>query len=80
MTVRRLPGRHGSNRQTITVNDELNVDYAGSDEQVNIAINVVPTYTFAYTAYALKTVLAHGFRLLKAALRRLPSPRRKVHC
>ena len=44
---------------SITVNgDELNVDYAGSDEQVNIAINVVPTYTFAYTAYALKTVLA----------------------
>ena len=42
---------------TIT-GDELNVDYAGSSEQVNIAINVVPTYTFAYTAYALKTVLA----------------------
>ena len=43
----------------VTISDEtLHVDYAGSSEQVDIAINVVPTYTFAYTAYALKTVLA----------------------
>ena len=43
----------------ITINDDaLHVDFAGSSDQVNLAINVVPTYTFAYTAYALKTVLA----------------------
>ncbi len=38
--------------------DELSVDYAGSSDQVDLAINTVPTYTFAYTAYALKAVLA----------------------
>ena len=38
--------------------DELHVDYAGSSDQVDLAINTVPTYTFAYTAYALKAVLA----------------------
>jgi len=32
----------------------LNVDYAGSSPQLPRAINVVPIYTFAYTAYALK--------------------------
>jgi N-methylhydantoinase B len=42
---------------TIT-GDELNVDFAGSSDQVDLAVNVVPTYTYAYTAYALKTVLA----------------------
>ncbi|MGI9331646.1 MAG: hydantoinase B/oxoprolinase family protein [Gammaproteobacteria bacterium] len=38
--------------------DALTVDYAGTSDQVDIAINTVPTYTFAYTAYALKAVLA----------------------
>lgn len=38
--------------------DNLHVDYAGSSEQVDVAVNVVPTYTYAYTAYALKTALA----------------------
>ena len=38
--------------------DELRVDYAGTSDQVDLAINTVPTYTFAYTAYALKAVLA----------------------
>ena len=38
--------------------DALHVDYAGSSPQVDLAVNVVPTYTYAYTAYALKTVLA----------------------
>lgn len=43
----------------VTINgDRLSVDYTGSSEQVDLAVNVVPTYTFAYTAYALKTVLA----------------------
>ncbi|MEM7252206.1 MAG: hydantoinase B/oxoprolinase family protein [Pseudomonadota bacterium] len=38
--------------------DSLHVDYAGTSEQVDLAINTVPCYTFAYTAYALKAVLA----------------------
>jgi N-methylhydantoinase B len=38
--------------------DELHVDYSGSSDQVELAVNVVPTYTYAYTAYGLKTVLA----------------------
>ena len=38
--------------------EQLSVDYAGSSAQVDLAVSVVPTYTFAYTAYALKTVLA----------------------
>lgn len=38
--------------------DALTVDYAGSSPQLPRAINVVPIYTFAYTAYALKCVLA----------------------
>jgi N-methylhydantoinase B len=46
-------------RCRITVKgDALNVDYAGSSPQLPRAINVVPIYTFAYTAYALKCVLA----------------------
>jgi len=36
----------------------LTVDYTGSSPQLPRAINVVPIYTFAYTAYALKCVLA----------------------
>ena len=38
--------------------DEISVDYTGSSPQLRRAINVVPIYTFAYTAYALKCVLA----------------------
>jgi N-methylhydantoinase B len=38
--------------------DELSVDYTGSSDQVGFAINTVPTYTYAYTAYAIKTILA----------------------
>jgi N-methylhydantoinase B len=38
--------------------DAIAVDYAGSSPQLPRAINVVPIYTFAYTAYALKCVLA----------------------
>jgi N-methylhydantoinase B len=38
--------------------DSLSVDYTGTTGQVNQAINVVPTYTYAYTAYALKAILA----------------------
>jgi N-methylhydantoinase B len=38
--------------------DALAVDYTGSSPQLPRAINVVPIYTFAYTAYALKCLLA----------------------
>jgi N-methylhydantoinase B len=37
--------------------DEIEVDYAGSSAQVPRSVNVVPNYTFAYTAYALKCAL-----------------------
>lgn len=37
--------------------DSLEVDYAGTSQQVPYALNVVPSYTFAYTAFALKCVL-----------------------
>jgi len=37
--------------------DSLAVDYSGSSAQVPYALNVVPAYTFAYTAFALKCVL-----------------------
>ena len=38
--------------------DTIRVDYSGSSPQLPRAINVVPIYTFAYSAYALKCVLA----------------------
>ncbi|MCH9675505.1 MAG: hydantoinase B/oxoprolinase family protein [Gammaproteobacteria bacterium] len=38
--------------------DSLSVDYTGTSDQVDLAINTVPCYTFAYTAYALKAVFA----------------------
>ena len=38
--------------------DAIAIDYAGSSPQVAQAINVVPSYTFAYSAYALKCLLA----------------------
>ncbi|HXX84819.1 MAG TPA: hydantoinase B/oxoprolinase family protein [Casimicrobiaceae bacterium] len=38
--------------------DEVTVDYAGSSEQVNLAINTVMNYTYAYSAYALKALFA----------------------
>lgn len=39
--------------------DELSIDYAGSSAQVARAVNVVPIYTFAYSAYAIKALLCH---------------------
>ena len=38
--------------------DEMHIDYAGSTEQLPRAVNVVPAYTFAYTAYGIKVLLA----------------------
>ncbi|WP_430395546.1 hydantoinase B/oxoprolinase family protein [Ferrovibrio sp.] len=38
--------------------DEVLVDYTGSSGQVNLAINTVMNYTYAYSAYALKALFA----------------------
>jgi len=38
--------------------DTIAVDYTGSSAQLPKAINVVPSYTFAYTAFALKCLLS----------------------
>lgn len=37
--------------------DTIDIDYAGTSEQLPYALNVVPIYTFAYTVYALKALL-----------------------
>jgi N-methylhydantoinase B len=43
---------------TVTVKGEkLSIDYAGSSPQVPRAVNVVPIYTFAYSAFAVKALL-----------------------
>ena len=38
--------------------DTVDVDYAGSSPQVDRALNVVPNYTYAYTAFAIKAALS----------------------
>ena len=38
--------------------DAMHIDYSGSTEQLPRAVNVVPAYTFAYTAYGVKVLLA----------------------
>ena len=54
-----LPGGKVTIRASVTISgDEVAVDYAGSSDQVNLAINTVMNYTFAYSAYALKTLFA----------------------
>ncbi|WP_203195800.1 hydantoinase B/oxoprolinase family protein [Xanthobacter dioxanivorans] len=40
------------------IGDRVNVDFAGSSPQLPRAINVVPIYTFAYSAYTLKCVFS----------------------
>lgn len=37
--------------------DTIDIDYAGSSPQMQRAVNVVPIYTFAYSAYPLKALL-----------------------
>jgi N-methylhydantoinase B len=37
--------------------DKMSIDYTGSSEQLPRAVNVVPAYTFAYSAYAVKCLL-----------------------
>lgn len=44
---------------TIRVRDAgVQVDYTGTSPQVDRGLNVVPNYTFAFTTYALKCILA----------------------
>jgi len=38
--------------------NHIYLDYTGSSPQLPRAINVVPSYTFAYSAYALKSILS----------------------
>jgi N-methylhydantoinase B len=40
------------------LDDRLHVDYAGTSPQADRGLNVVPNYTFAFTTYALKCILA----------------------
>ena len=43
---------------TIRIRDsDLAIDYSGSSPQLPRAVNVVPVYTFAYSAYAVKAIL-----------------------
>ncbi|MBI1734943.1 MAG: hydantoinase B/oxoprolinase family protein [Candidatus Rokubacteria bacterium] len=44
-------------RLTVT-GDRIDIDFAGSSDQVDRAINVVPSYRDAYTGYPLKCALA----------------------
>jgi N-methylhydantoinase B len=37
--------------------DRIHIDYTGSSPQLPRAVNVVPIYTFAYTAYGVKALL-----------------------
>ncbi|HUQ73698.1 MAG TPA: hydantoinase B/oxoprolinase family protein [Burkholderiales bacterium] len=37
--------------------DRIDIDFAGSSQQVARAMNVVPIYTFAYTVYGIKALL-----------------------
>lgn len=39
--------------------DTISIDYTGSSAQVPRAVNVVPAYAFAYSAYAVKALLCH---------------------
>jgi N-methylhydantoinase B len=44
---------------TVTVKgDSISIDYTGSSQQVPRAVNVVPIYCFAYSAYAVKALLS----------------------
>jgi len=40
------------------LDDAITVDYTGSSDQVDLSINTVMNYTFAYSAFALKTIFA----------------------
>lgn len=48
---------------------EVEVDYTGTSRQIPRAVNVVPSYRFAYTVYGLKCALAPGIPSNDGALR-----------
>jgi N-methylhydantoinase B len=46
-------------RCSITIRgDRLHIDYTGTSPQIPRAVNVVPIYTFAYSAYPIKALLS----------------------
>ena len=48
-------------RATVTVKGtDIAVDYTGTSPQVNIPLNSVPNYTYAYTAYPIRAALCPG--------------------
>ena len=56
---------HDGFEQPIVINctatvrkDTISIDYSGSSQQVPRAVNVVPIYCFAYSAYAVKALLS----------------------
>lgn len=54
-----MPGGRVVIRATVTIaGDRISVDYDGSSDQVSLAINTVMNYTYAYSAYALKSLFA----------------------
>jgi N-methylhydantoinase B len=62
--VYRAQTRHDGFEEPILINctvkvkgDAIAIDYAGSSPQVPRAVNVVPIYTFAYSAFAVKALL-----------------------
>jgi N-methylhydantoinase B len=63
--VYRAQTQHDGFEEPIVINctvkvkgDNLAIDYAGSSPQVPRAVNVVPIYTFAYSAFAVKALLS----------------------
>ncbi len=63
--VYRAQTQHDGFEQPIVINctvtvkgDSLAIDYTGSSPQVPRAVNVVPIYTFAYSAFAVKALLS----------------------
>lgn len=54
-----VPGGRIVIKATVTIaGDTIAVDFDGSSAQVSLAINTVLNYTYAYSAYALKSLLA----------------------
>lgn len=49
--------------------DEIEVDYTGTSPQIPRAVNVVPSYRYAYTVYGLKCALAPNIPNNDGALR-----------
>jgi len=46
------------NSRVTVAGDTIDIDYEGSSPQLRRSVNVVPIYTFAYTAYGVKALLS----------------------